>query len=221
MVSNNVGYLRVSIKEEDIKNQKYAIEKFAGEPLIFFEDTISGATNANERKDFYRMIEYIEKFHPEKVYVYEISRIGRTFFETLKIIYELETKYNVRVLSASPKETFMNQLDPAIRNLILSIFAWVAERERDVMIVRTKNALDRKKAELKEKGYFISRKGNKITKLGRPNKEIDWKQVNKYREQGLSYATICKLMHYNYQWFIRKKAMQMPTNVYSNEKTKV
>jgi len=205
MVSANVGYIRISKAKEDIKNQEYALEKFAGEPLVFFEDIITGAKDAEERTGFQKMLEYIEKFHPERVYVYEISRIGRSFFSTLKIINELEKKYNVRILSASPKETFMNTLDPNMRDLVLSVLAWVAERERDILIARTKNSLDRKKAELNEKGFFISRRGKKITKLGRPERNIDWNAVEKYRSQGYAFSVICKLLGYNYQWFIRKK----------------
>jgi putative DNA-invertase from lambdoid prophage Rac len=198
----NIAYMRISLKKEDPLNQERAIQKFANEPLIFFKDIMHGDSEVNERAGYSDMLEYIEKNHPEKLYVYEVSRIGRSFYETLRNIHDLEDK---GVMVYSVREAFLNQSDPNTRKLMLSVFAWVADQELQVLRERTRNALAQKKAMLKEQGYFISRRGEKITHLGRKERIIEWDKVNEYLVKGLSYSAICKLMDYNYIWFIRKK----------------
>ncbi|MGC8618844.1 MAG: recombinase family protein [Thermoplasmata archaeon] len=73
----------------------------------------------------------------------------------------------------------------------MAIFSWVAEREREMLIERTKNGLERAKKEGK--------------KLGRPAREINWKEVEKYREKGISYSAISRILDIPYPTLIRRK----------------
>ena len=179
----------MSKKEENIENQREAIKKFANEDLIFFEDIISGSTKAEERKGFKEMLEYIEKMRPEKLYVYEISRLGRSMIETISIIQKLEK--TVFIIPVSEKERWLATTDRSVRNLIMAIFSWVAEREREMLIERTRNGIERARKEGK--------------KLGRPAREIDWKKVNEYRSKGISYSAISRILDIPYPTLIRKK----------------
>jgi len=188
-MTRNIAYLRVSKKEENIENQREAIKKFANEDLIFFEDVISGSTRAEERKGFKEMMEYIEKMRPEKLYVYEISRLGRSMIETISIIQKLEK--TVFIIPVSEKERWLATTDRSVRNLIMAIFSWVAERERELLIERTRNGIERARKEGK--------------KLGRPAREIDWKKVNEYRSKGISYSAISRILDVPYSTLIRKK----------------
>ncbi|MGC9123923.1 MAG: recombinase family protein [Thermoplasmata archaeon] len=190
-MSKNIAYLRVSKKEENLENQKIAIKEYAKEDVLFFEDTMSGAIPAMKRKAFREMFEYIEKMKPEKIYVYEISRLGRSMVETFNIIQEIEKK-GVMIIPVSEKERFLATTDRSIRNLILAVFSWMAQREREMLIERTKNGLERAKKEGK--------------KLGRPAREINWKEVEKYREKGVSYSAISRILDIPYSTLIRKKA---------------
>jgi len=188
-MTRNIAYLRVSKKEENIENQREAIKKFANEDLVFFEDIISGSTKAEERKGFKEMLEYIEKMRPEKLYVYEISRLGRSMIETISIIQKLEK--TVFIIPVSEKERWLATTDRSVRNLIMAIFSWVAERERELLIERTRNGIERARKEGK--------------KLGRPSREIDWKKVNEYRSKGISYSAISRILDIPYPTLIRKK----------------
>jgi len=188
-MTRNIAYLRVSKKEENIENQREAIKKFANEDLVFFEDIISGSTKAEERKGFREMLEYIEKMRPEKLYVYEISRLGRSMIETISIIQKLEK--TVFIIPVSEKERWLATTDRSVRNLIMAIFSWVAEREREMLIERTRNGIERARKEGK--------------KLGRPAREIDWKKVNEYRNKGISYSAISRILDIPYPTLIRKK----------------
>ena len=192
-MTRDVAYLRVSKKEENIENQRNAILNFAREEPVWFPDTLSGSIPARQRKKFLEMIEYIDRMHPEKLYVYEISRIGRSMNETIGIIQELERK-GVMVIPVSEKERWLSTTDRSVRNLIMAIFSWVAEREREMLIERTKNGLERAKREGK--------------KLGRPAREINWREVEKYREKGISYSAISRILDIPYPTLIRRKSSQ-------------
>ena len=197
-MARNIAYLRVSKKEENIENQREAIKKFANEELIFFEDIISGSTKAEERKGFKEMLEYIEKMRPEKLYVYEISRLGRSMIETISIIQKLEK--SLIVIPVSEKERWLTTTDRSVRNLIMAIFSWVAERERELLIERTKNGIERARKEGK--------------KLGRPAREIDWKKVSDFRNKGISYSAISRILDVPYSTLIRKKSDVMGKKEY-------
>ena len=204
----NVAYARISMRKEDLLNQEKAIEKYAyernGEQVKFFKDIVTGPSNAHERPGFQQMMAYAASHGSKLLYVYEISRLGRDMVSTLELVKEMETKYKLKVISVSPNEQFMNSQDPAFRNLTLGIFSWVAEWERRNLKERTRNALEAKKMMIEKDGYFMSKKGRKVTRLGRPEREIDWKKVDEYVSKGISKSNIAKLMDFNYIWFLRK-----------------
>lgn len=209
-IKMDIGYIRISNKTEDIKNQEYALEKFAGHELKFFYDrVISGITEANSREGYNQMLDYIRTKRPETLYVFKTSRLSRDFYGTLALINELENRYGVMVMSVSPKESLLNSTDPNLRKLFHAFVAWGQERSRDDLIARTRNSLEAIKEELREKGYHMVRKcpnaGKHITRLGKPEREIDWKRVDELKSQVMSYSNICILMKYNYKWFLEKK----------------
>lgn len=207
MTVRNVAYLRISKSDETVDNQLTAIKDFAQEDVIpFTEKIISGGSEPMSRKVFPELMEYIENMHPEKLYVYEISRIGRSMVDTFNIIQRLE-KLGTMVISVSPKESWIATTDKSIRNLILAIFAWTADRERQMLKERTRNALNMRKEFLANQGYFISKRtGRRIEKFGRPARVIDWKKVDEYRSKRISYSAISRIMDIPYPTLIRKKS---------------
>lgn len=177
---DKIGYSRVSTMDQDPENQSRIMQK-EGIPsdYIFVDKGVSGTVPAESRPAFKRAMKYIEE-HPGEVkflYVYEISRLGRTFLQTANIIDKLE-KMDVMVWSLSPTEGFTRSTDKSIRQLLIMIMSWVAQRERDNLIERTKAGLDRARAE----GKF----------LGRPRAEIDPVKVNQMRVDGVSWENIAK-----------------------------
>ena len=187
------GYVRVSLKEENPENQRFAIEKWAKENgyliVKWFEDLgVSGATPPWERQAFKELINEVRK-DPKPVIIYELSRLGRSFYETLRALQELESN-NAPVIAVSPKESFLQNLDPQVRKLIIAIFTWVAERERELLRQRTKEGMLRAKAEGKH--------------VGRPRKSVDMKKVKEYRKKGLSLKDISRLIGVSYSTLLRR-----------------
>ena len=188
------AYVRVSLSEEHPENQEVAIKEWAKlngyAVLDWFRDIgISGAIPPWERPDFRRLLKAVKE-RPRPVLIYELSRLGRTFYETLRALQELEA-LGAPVITVSPREAFLRTLDPQVRKLIIAIFTWVAERERELLRQRTKEGMLRAKLQGKH--------------VGRPRKEIDWKKVKKLREKGLSWRDIARLLDVGYSTLMRRK----------------
>ena len=136
-----MAYLRVSTEEQTVLTQKIAIDNWAKEHeyqiLYFFEDpSVSGKIPATQRKGFNEMIDVVKTAAIDAILVYELSRVGRTFWDTLDAIKAIE-KY-CPLISCSPKESFLQTTDASVRKLMIGILTWVAERERDILVQRTK-----------------------------------------------------------------------------------
>ena len=192
-----IGYARVSRSDEIVENQIQAIKRFVGEDkeIHFFVDVgVSGAIPAKRRKGFAEMLKFIHEIRQVSkeeeinLYVYEISRIGRDMLDTVTMIRKFEKELNVRVFSVSEKEQFLNTQEETIRNLILTILAWVAERERELIRQRTIEGLRRARAE----GKHIGRPEVKLT-------DKQMKRIKHYLELGISISDIAKLMGMNYK----------------------
>jgi DNA invertase Pin-like site-specific DNA recombinase len=150
-----VGYVRVSTDEQTTENQKLALRNWAESAgyhvLDFFEDqAVSGKVPAVERAGFQQLAYFIAQNPVDAVLVYELSRIGRSMFESLDAIKAIE-KY-APLVSCSPREGFLQTTEPSIRKLLLGILTWVSERERDLLVQRTKAGMARARAEGKQVG---------------------------------------------------------------------
>jgi putative DNA-invertase from lambdoid prophage Rac len=178
---DKIGYARVSTNEQESDNQvKVLLDSGIPSDYIFVDKGISGTINAEKRPGFSKMMTFIEEHKTVKfLYVVEITRLGRKTLETLNLIDMLE-KRDVMVWSLSPKEGFTRTDEKTNRQLFMMLISWFAERERDNLIRRTKEGLDRARAD------------GKI--LGRPRLDIDFNVVNQKRVEGLSWGDIADNM---------------------------
>ena len=193
MICEKVGYIRVSTKDQNPDNQKNILLE-AGIPsdCMFIDHGVSGTVPARKRPGFKQLLEFISTREGVKfLYVYELSRLGRTTVETISIIQDLE-EAGITVWSLSPNEGFTRSEDKAVRQLMVMIMSWVAERERANLIERTHAGLERAKADGK--------------KLGRPRNDIDWNKVDSMRADGMSWEDIAaKLKLTPMQLYRRRK----------------
>ena len=186
------AYLRVSTEEQTVLNQKLAMQGWAHshdfQILDYFEDSsISGKTAAIGRKGFQELLRIVALESVDAVLVYELSRVGRTFWDTLEAIKAIE--HYTPLISCSPRETFLQTTEPSIRKLMLGILTWVAERERELLVQRTKDGIIRAKSVGKH--------------IGRPRKILNTTDLINHlsqnksklkiaRELGVSKATLYK-----------------------------
>ena len=176
-----MAYLRVSTEEQSVLTQKIALDKWSKEHdyqiLYFFEDpAVSGKIPAVQRKGFQELMDTVKTSKVDAVLVYELSRVGRTFWDTLDAIKAIE-QYSP-LISCSPRESFLQTTDSSIRKLMIGILTWVAEREREVLVQRTKDGMDKAKLSGKE--------------IGRPQKTIDKNNLIVLLSQNLPKSKIAK-----------------------------
>lgn len=198
-----IGYIRVSTDEQDLEKQRHLLLEYSQKHKLlideFIEIEISSRKNQRER----RINELIEKLNDGDVLlVAELSRLGRNMLETLNIIHDLTEK--------GVKITFIRQpelsTDGPQTQLLLAIYSYFAEAEREFISMRTKQGL----AAARAAGKALGRP------KGRRNKD---RPLDPYREQigghlraGLPVTSIMKLINeqletpltYNsYKYFIQ------------------
>lgn len=180
-----VAYLRVSTEKQFLENQQEEIIRFAEKNGLnidrWYMETVSGKVSTKERK----LSGLLEKMKPgDSLIVTEISRLSRTLLEIMTILNSCIKK---KVVLYSTKEGYVFQND--INSKVLGFaFGLMAEIERNLISMRTKEALARRKQEGKHLGR---RKGDMPKmKLLRENK----RQLLKAHRKGASYASLAREM---------------------------
>lgn len=142
-----VAYLRVSTNRQHLENQQEEIKRFAHNRGLtinkWYNDIISGKVNSSDRKlgDILSSLQ-----EGDCLIVTEVSRLSRTLIDIMNII---NTCIQRKIILHSTKEgyTFENNLNSKILGFA---FGLVAEIERNLISIRTKEALAVRKAEGKK-----------------------------------------------------------------------
>ena len=153
-----VGYLRVSTGKQHLANQKEEILRYT-EARQFTVDCwvteiVSGKKNEKERK----LGRLLRRLKPgDTLIVTEISRLSRTLTDIMEIMGKCLRK-KIRLYTTKEGYTF----DDSINSKVLCFaFGLVAEIERNLISMRTKEALAMRKAN----GVILGRRKGSYTKL--------------------------------------------------------
>nr|BDD44710.1 hypothetical protein 16 [bacterium] len=148
-----VLYARVSTKEQNSETQLRELRDYCkdeGYNLCdeYIDNGVSGGTG--DRKEFLRLLADADRKRFDLVVIWSLDRLSREgISNTLGYIKRLR-KANVALESL--QEKWLDPSDDKIGELILSIFAWVAEQERIRIATRVKAGRDRARAEGKHMG---------------------------------------------------------------------
>lgn len=178
------GYIRVSTIVQDIDVQRYELFKYSHSKNLkideFIEESGSGKQNYKKRK----LGELLEKLKINDVLlVTELSRLGRNLLEVMEILNILMTKsVEVHVSKQDMKLT-----DNIESKVLAFSFSLASEIERGLISSRTKEALEKAKAE----GKILGRpKGS----LSKSKLEDKIKDIKLYLSKGVSKRAICKIL---------------------------
>jgi DNA invertase Pin-like site-specific DNA recombinase len=146
-----VGYARVSTKEQNLDRQIKSLEA-EGVVKIYMEK-ISG--KAEKRPELEKMLS--ELCRGDEVIVAELTRVSRSTIDLINIVN------SVGDMGASIKSLKESWLDTSTAHgkLLLTIFAGLAEFERNLLVERVKEGM----AVAKEKGVHLGRPKIKRTKI--------------------------------------------------------
>ena len=142
-MSKAIAYIRASTNKQDLNNQKLEIFEYAKKNQIevdeFIQITISSRKTSKDR----RIDEMVVSLNDaDTLIVTELSRLGRSTAEIIGLINAL-IKKQVRVIAIKQnldiKQHDMNS------KIITALFSLFAELERDLISLRTKEALASKK----------------------------------------------------------------------------
>lgn len=137
------AYLRVSTLEQNTEKNKLDILKFANSNKLgnveFIEEKISGKTNFKDRQ-LGTLLERMKE--GDILIVPEISRLARSITQIFEVIDITKQK---GIILYTIKENFNNN-DKSITSTVTStIFALIAQIERELISIRTKEALQARK----------------------------------------------------------------------------
>lgn len=164
-----VIYVRVSTAEQTVANQTPELMQLAEargfEDIEVIEEVMSAA---KQRPGFDRVMQMAHLGQVKAIVVFALDRVGRSMVENLRVVLELD-RLGVEVISS--REPWLTMQGP-VRSLLIAVFSWVAEQERNRIRERTRAGLDRARREGK--------------KLGRPGVEVDADKALLLRRRGLS-----------------------------------
>ena len=182
------AYIRVSTDKQTVENQRFEIERFVEQKGIVIDkwvaEVVSGTITAKHRK-LGSLLKKMKK--GDTLILTEVSRLGRSLLEILTIINQLiQKKQNLYTL----KERY--ELNDSIQSQILAFaFGMMAQIERNLISMRTKEALARKKAAGQQLGR---NRGGHNSHYKLTGKEP---LIRTMLEYGYSKAAICRKLKCN------------------------
>ena len=166
-------YLRVSTDKQSTENQRPEIEQLARargfEVVHVYEEQGSAAKH---RPTYEQMLKDARRGKFNVLIIWSLDRFGRSMVGNLQDVLELD-RLGVTVVSV--KESWLDTGSP-VRSLLVAIFSWVAEQERNRLAERTRAGMEQAR-----------RRGSRI---GRPPARLDDGYVRELRARGLSVRMI-------------------------------
>lgn len=178
-----IGYSRVSTEKQNPENQKDEIRRFAEEKGwevdTWAVETVSGKVPPKKRK-LGRLLRRMKR--GDVLIISEISRLSRSLTEIMSIMgYCLDKE--ICIYTTKERYTFDNSINSKV---LCFAFGLVAEIERNLISMRTKEALAVKRAE----GVVLGRRRGSDVKMEviRQNKA----RIEAMLAAGLSVTKMCR-----------------------------
>jgi DNA invertase Pin-like site-specific DNA recombinase len=181
-----IGYIRVSTDKQDADSQRHLLLEYAHKHKLMIDDWVAVETSSRKNTKERRIDELLTRLKKgDTLLVAELSWLGRNMLETLNIIHALTEKSVSIVFVRQPE---LSTTGPHTK-LLLAIYSYFAESERDFISMRTKTGL----AAARASGV----------KLGRPkgarskNRILDpyQGQIASYLKMGLNLTAIHKIVN--------------------------
>ena len=169
-----IGYIRVSTEEQDLDKQEHLLLKYAQQHEMQIDDFIQVEISSRRNTQERRIDELVARLHEGDVLlVAELSRLGRNMFEVINLINQLSERGVKLIFIRQPE---LSTAGPHGK-LLLAIYSYFAEVEREFISMRT------------QQGLAAARAQGKL--LGRPKGSRDKERVlDQYREQIKEYLQL-------------------------------
>jgi DNA invertase Pin-like site-specific DNA recombinase len=181
-----IGYIRVSTDQQDLEKQKHLLLQYAHTQQLLVDEFIQAEVSSQKSTKERRIDELLAKLEGGDVLlVAELSRLGRNMLQTLNLVNELSER---GVKLAFVRQPELSTLGPHTK-LLLAIYSYFAETEREFISIRTKQGL----AAAKAKGKQLGRpKGSRNRdRVLDPYRE----QILEYLQMGLNLTAVMKIIN--------------------------
>lgn len=164
------AYVRFStLKQEDVQ-QMHTIEEYCKQhhltiDAIERDEGVSGGVSFRDR-NLNKLVKKLQE--GDILIVSELSRLGRSMHDINNLINEELKPRKVRLVAIKTNVDIDCSCITAIHEMILFALSFAAQMEKELIQTRTQSAIDARKDSIKQDGGFFSKKGNWVTKLGRP-----------------------------------------------------
>ena len=182
-----IGYIRVSTDSQDLEKQRHLLLEYAQRQQLLIDEFINVEMSSRKDTKERRIDELLTKLDEgDTLIVAELSRLGRNMLETLNIINRLGEQGVQIIFVRQPELSTLG----SHTKLLLAIYSYFAEAEREYISLRTKQGLAAAKASGKKLGRPKGSK-NKDRVLD-PFKQ----QIAEYLKLGLNLAAIRKIINH-------------------------
>ena len=203
-----IAYTRISTSQQDLEKQKHLLLEYAQKNQWLIQEFIEAEASSHKDQKQRKIDILLEKLEQgDRLLVAELSRLGRNMLETLNIINTLTEKGIQIVFVRQPELSTTSHHSKHHSKLLLAIYSYFAEAEREYISIRTKQGLAAAKAQGKQLGRPKGSKNKKGRALD--NYRADLKR---YLELKLSITSIMKIInpqlprpvsYHTYRYFIQ------------------
>lgn len=187
-MSKTIAYVRVSSNKQDADLQELEIRRYCDDRHMAIDEILSINVSSKKMPLNRRIDELLHKLTTgDSLVITEISRLGRSTSEVIHIINQLLEK-NIRLISIK-QGLDLNTHDMQSK-IVVTLFSLLAELERDLISIRTKEALASKKA-------LGQRLGKPKGIIQKSKFDKDLEPIKRYLKDGVSIRRISKNLGYS------------------------
>jgi len=182
-----IAYLRTSTDKQDLNNQKREILEWTRKKEMNVDDFIEIIMSSRKTSKQRCIEEVLQMLNDSDILVVtELSRLGRSTAEVIALVNELVAR-NIRVIILK-QNLDISQHDMTSK-IVITLFSLFAELERDLMSMRTKEALAAKK----QQGVTLGKPKGTVQKS---KFDADLERIKDLLKLGLSVRKIASLLGY-------------------------
>ncbi|BDD02358.1 resolvase (plasmid) [Persicobacter psychrovividus] len=186
-MNRTIAYIRTSTQQQEVDNQKLQLLEYANQQKLNIDEFLSIQISSRKTTVQRRIDELIQKLEPlDTLIVTEISRLGRSTSEVIQLINSLLEK-GIRLI-AIKQGLDLRQHDMNSK-ITVTLFSLLAELERDLISIRTKEALAIKK----QQGIRLGKPKGTLQK-SKFDKDLD--QIKELLTLGVSIRKIARILGY-------------------------
>lgn len=202
-MSKIIAYIRASTDRQDLSHQKLEILEFARKQNLRIDDFLEMTVSSRETSQKRRLDDLLTLLvETDTLVVTELSRLGRSTTGVITLINELISR-NVRIIII--KQGMDIQKHDMQSKVMVTLFSLFAELERDLISLRTKEALASKKAQ----GQLLGKPKGTIQQS---KFDADISKIKELLGYGLSVRKLAKVLgckdHVALNTYIKKRGIK-------------